>query len=485
MKPNLNKYFEYVSFKPFKPKPFDYDKAIEEAQKLTFLLKPSSIESKALIERLLVILKPEVGKRGKLSLKFINALELTIPMLLKAAGEDEGGYVYRSTATSRFTCGLPGNETATGITVGHEPFKRVTDDLAREGFLEVVTGYKECHAPVSSRGVATRFKATSKLIGLAIAHNVHPEFWEHHFGSIPRPVRVADPIRLKAKSKKEWRYNKDKKQGKMAKCKGMSLLVDYSLPHVAAYAEGVNGLNTFMARQDIQPAHLYHSFFRVFGDGDKDGADYSKGGRIYAYGIGKGYQNVRKHIRRRMTISGEAIAEVDLRASYLTILYRRLGYQLPSDDPYTMPDVPRHIVKMWVSANLGKGKLLTKWPDALVKKYKEDSDDEQGDLRAEHPIKATGQTIMKHLPIMKEWSEAPIGWGDLQLTESTVVMAAVTKLAFVHGVPALPLHDALMVPESKADLAAKVLWESFHEHVGIYPYISINRHERAEMRLAA
>ena len=92
---------------------------------------------------------------------------------------------------------------------------------------------------------------------------------------------------------------------------------------------------------------------------------------------------------------------------------------------------------------------------------------------------------MKHLPIMKEWSENPIGWGDLQFTESTVVMDAITTLAFVHGVPALPLHDALMVAESQAELAARCLWESFHEHVGIYPYISINTHKRAEMRLAA
>lgn len=483
MKPNLYNYISFDSFKPYKPNPYNKEKAIEEAQKLSFLLKPSSPESKALIERLVDIVKPEVGKKGKLSPRYTNALELTLPMLLKAAGEDEGGYVYRSTATSGFTAGLPGNETATGITVGHEPFKRVVDDLARAGFLEVITGHKECTALT---GVATRFKATPKLIGLAIVQNVFPESWHLHFTAAPRPVKVPNPVMLKASSKeKEWRYDNDKKKGKMVKQQGISLPVDYGLPYVATYAEEINRLNRFMARQDIQPAHLFHSFYRVFGEGDKDGADYSKGGRIYVYGIGKGYQNVRKHIRRRMTINGEAIAEVDLRASYLTILHRRLGYSLPSTDPYTMPDLPRHIVKIWVSANLGNGKLLTKWPDELVKKYKEDSESGKGDLKAEYPIKQTGQTIMKHLLIMKEWSENPIGWGDLQFTESTVVMTAINKLAFVHGVPALPLHDALMVAESQAELAAQCLWESFHEHVGIHPYISINTHKQAEMRLAA
>jgi len=482
MKPNIYDYISYNSFKPYKHKLYNKDKAIEEAQKLSFLLTPKSLESKALIERLVELLKPELGKKGKLSPLYTNALELTVPMLLKAIGEDEGGYVYRSTATSRFTAGLPGNETATGITVGHEPFKRVVDDLAREGFLEVITGHKECVAAV---GVATRFKATPKLIDLAIAHNVLPESWHLHFSPAPRPVQVPNPIMLKASSTKRWKTGDGRKEGKMAKEQGVSLPVDYSLPHVAAYAEGVNRLSRFMARQDIQPAHLYHSFYRVFSEGDNDGADYSKGGRIYVHGVGNGYQNVRKHVRRRMTINGEAIAEVDLRASYLTILHQRLGYPLPAADPYTMPEVPRHIVKIWVSANLGNGRLLTKWPDELVRKYKEDSEGGSGDLKAEYPIKQTGQTIMKHLPIMKAWSENPTGWGDLQFTESTVVMAAINKLAFVHGVPALPLHDALMVAESQAELAARCLWESFHEHVGIYPYISINTHKQAEMRLAA
>lgn len=122
-------------------------------------------------------------------------------MLLKAAGEEGGGFVYRSMATESFKAGAFGNETASGDAVGFRAFKKVVDGLAREGFLEVLTGHKECTAPVLSKGIATRFKATGKLIDLAKDHNIFPELWSYHFAPAPRPMTVSDPIMLKGGSR--------------------------------------------------------------------------------------------------------------------------------------------------------------------------------------------------------------------------------------------------------------------------------------------
>ena len=410
-----------------------------------------------------------MGRRKKLPDEFINAMEMTVPMLLKAAGEEDGGFVYRSTATKSFNAGAFGNETASGATVGHRAFTNVVDGLSREGFLEVITGHKECTASAFSNGIATRFRATPKLIDLAKDHNIIPESWSYHFAPAPRPVRVADPIILKAAS---WKDQEGKKQ------KGEALPVDYSLPHVAAYAEEVNDISAYMARQDIQPAHLHHRFVRVFGEGDKDGADFSKGGRLYSHGIGKGYQNVRKHIRRMMMISGEAIAEVDLRASYLTILHQRMGVPLPATDPYDMPGVPRGIVKMWVSITLGNGGFHKRWPPESKSRYAGEEETKGRDLQADFPFGKTQRKILEHLPLMEEWANNPIGWGELQFIESTAVIAAVKTLALDYEIPALPLHDALMVPESKADIAARCLFESFFKHVGICPHITVSTHRK-------
>ena len=467
-------YSNYISnsyFKPYIPDYISLDEEIEKASYLSFLLKPISMEAKALTESLIESAKPDMGRRKKLPPEFINAMEHTIPMLLKAAGEEGGGFVYRSMATESFKAGAFGNDTASGDAVGFRAFKKVVDGLAREGFLEVITGYKDCTAPVLSKGVATRFKATVKLIDLAKDHNIFPELWSYHFAPALRPVTVSDPIMLKGSSSTFW----DKDKG-TRKRKGEVLPVDYSLPNVAAYAEAINRLNAYFAKQDIQPAHLHHRFVRVFGEGDEDGADFSKGGRLYSHGIGKGYQNVKKHIRRAMMISGEAIAEVDLRASYLTILHQRMGAPLPTTDPYDMPGVPRGIVKMWVSITLGNGGFHRRWPDESKERYEDET--KGGDLQADHPIGATQRKILEHLPLLKEWAKNPVGWGDLQIIESTAVIDAVTTLAFDHGIPALPLHDALMVPESKAEVAARCLFDSFYKHVGIYPHITVSTHRK-------
>jgi len=444
---------------------------MDKASHLSFLLKPISIEAKALVGILIEFSKPDMGRRNKLPHQFINAMELTIPMLIKAAGEEDGGFLYRSMATGSFKAGAFGNDTATGKAVGHRAFTNVVNGLRREGFLEVIPGYIECTAVAFGQGMATRFRATEKLIDLAKGYNIFPELWSYHFAPARRPSTVSDPIMLKATSGKEW----DKDKG-TRKRKGETLLVDYSLPNVAAYADAINRLNAYFAKQDIQPAHLHHRFVRVFGEGDKAGVDFSKGGRLYSHGIGKGYQNVKKHIRRAMTISGEAIAEVDLRASYLTILHQRMGVPLPMTDPYDMPGVPRGIVKMWVSITLGNGGFHKRWPDESKAKYKAETNG--GDLQADHPIGKTQRKILEHLPLLEEWAKNPVGWGDLQIIESTAVIDAVMTLAFGHDIPALPLHDALMVPESKADIAARCLFDSFYKHVGIRPHITISTHRK-------
>ena len=79
---------------------------------------------------------------------------------------------------------------------------------------------------------------------------------------------------------------------------------------------------------------------------------------------------------------------------------------------------------------------------------------------------------------MEEWAKNPVGWGELQLIESTAVIAAVKTLAFDHDIPALPLHDALIVPETKAEIAAQCLFDSFYKQVGIAPHITVSTHKK-------
>jgi hypothetical protein len=53
---------------------------------------------------------------------------------------------------------------------------------------------------------------------------------------------------------------------------------------------------------------------------------WKKGGRLYS--VGGGYQRLSEKKRLEMTINGEAVVEIDIKASFLTIYHARLGVPL-------------------------------------------------------------------------------------------------------------------------------------------------------------
>ena len=85
-----------------------------------------------------------------------------------------------------------------------------------------------------------------------------------------------------------------------------------------------------------------------------------------------------KRARLKMTFNGEAVAEIDIRASYLTLFYGWRGKQLDlNSDPYRLPGLGkagRDAAKLWMVATFGSPKPISKWPTALLKGYEEDHD---------------------------------------------------------------------------------------------------------------
>ena len=57
----------------------------------------------------------------------------------------------------------------------------------------------------------------------------------------------------------------------------------------------------------------------IFNNGDHPKFNWNMGGRLYSYGESN-YQQMESADRLRMTINGEEVCEIDIRASYLTIL---------------------------------------------------------------------------------------------------------------------------------------------------------------------
>lgn len=159
----------------------------------------------------------------------------------------------------------------------------------------------------------------------------------------------------------------------------------------------------------------------------------------------------------RITINGEPVAEVDVRASHLSIMHGLLGLPLPDDDLYRFPEVPRDVAKAWVTATLGKGSPVVRW----ATKATQDNPD-----LADHDPRRVGEIICDRYPFLRRPAEAvegPAGLDRLRhigpparlLTHRLMgieAQALTGAMGYLRsdGVLALPMHDGLIVPASAA-----------------------------------
>ncbi len=254
------------------------------------------------------------------------------------------------------------------------------------------------------------------------------------------------------------------------KVKGGLVVFDPHQRLAVSKIKQVNEINSFFAKQDIQRSHWLSGFQRIFSQGDDLNFKWNKGGRLYA--LHGGYQQEKGSERAKMMINGEKVVEIDIKASHLTILHAL--HKKPFDlsvDPYSIPGFPRIIVKQFVTATLGKGKIPTRWSKEHKEAYAERGLGK--DLQKDFPFREAKQAILKQLPILTDIEKSPWNWADFQFLESEAIINALYKLAFEHGIPALPVHDSLIVPVSKMELAKDVLSEAFLKSVGVRPELSV------------
>ena len=111
-------------------------------------------------------------------------------------------------------------------------------------------------------------------------------------------------------------------------------------------------MNKFLAGFELDGGS-FSGYRRLFSNGDIDGFDFQWGGRLY--GVGDySYQTIKKTERQKMTIGGEDVVEIDINASYLTILHGIEGYPLPNrDDLCSIGGYDRTIVEAWITATIG------------------------------------------------------------------------------------------------------------------------------------
>ena len=421
--------------------------ALLSAMHLNLNSEPFSVEAIGLTQQLVDQVRTDAsGKLRPRSKKLIAAVGALVADLLKAARSDPLRYSYRSMASASFS----------DHWLGYQSFKRAVDGLARGKLLDIVPGVGGGNVP----GRATRVRATPKLLKLAKDNGVSAADWSIHFRPLPRPAVLAEPLVLRASSK----MVRGEKQ------RGATIPIDYSAPQAASLAKQVNELNSFFAGIAIEPGDCHYAFRRVFNEGDDPSFDWDKGGRLIS--VGESYQQMPQAERNAIKLNGEPTVEIDIKASHLTILHALLGEPFDPEgaDPYEIPGIPRLVVKGWVTMTLGYDKFQTRWSNENKRKYREKVG---GDLQKDYPIKEVREKVLNHLPVLWNWPSCSIRWGDLQYLESCAIIDTVHELALRHGIPALPVYDSIIVPQSAKKKATEVLIDKFKQHIGVRPALSV------------
>lgn len=233
-------------------------------------------------------------------------------------------------------------------------------------------------------------------------------------------------------------------------------------PETTAYRDQVRRLNAFLSTAQIGfendggPTIVtawrdQTRQFKIVGD---QLPAFDLCGRLF----GGWWQSLAKERRSNIRIAGEEVADLDFDNMFVRLAYLRSGFEPPDGDLYSGIrgfEGPqwRDGLKKVINALLFRATPLVRLPkierEALP--HGTTGSEIRGAILTAHP-KLAG--VFEH------------GHGlRLMFTESQILMAALLRLVD-SGVPALGMHDGLMVARSKVDVTIKAMQDAAEEVVG-------------------
>lgn len=385
-------------------------------------------------------------RREKTQGKLRDAVESWTGDLLLACGRDQSKLVYRPLHRDNFS----------GERISYSAFRKV---LKAFEALGLVANRSEAFTQFRGFGVqatyAPRFLATDKLTSLATEFGIGGKEYIQHF-KLGLPYH---PLRLKAT--------------KVRGDKTSDQLMPFSkTPQTEKLRKQVQALNEFLDQFELKGG-THRGFVRIFNNGDDPAFNWDMGGRLYSHGPDS-YQLIPEVERLQMAIDGEAVCEIDVSASYLTMLCAKYGWPEGSrDELYEINGMPRAIVKLWVLIKIGhnKARPVEQWPDTVIDDYRKTSKGSY--LESDYPVEEVGKAVMSKFVFLRRWRELPDTWATLMYRESDAVINTMLKL-MDQGIPSYPVHDSIIVPASKAALAYGTLSECYEQACKVKPRLKMD-----------
>lgn len=374
---------------------------------------------------------------------FSKAIEGFLGDLMLAAGRERGGdWIKQSRKAEHFT----------EAPVSYKNFRALLAGLVRAGWVEIkgpvptrVIPALFGRKPKYTNWAVSRFRATPALIDLAAQHGITEP--SRHFAYVP-----LAPLMLRARSNR-WDSDGNKVPGKPIDWRE-KLSPDLVAKGVEL-ERGIQAVNDYLETVEIEGA-AHGGYKRIFHNGDDKGFAWDQGGRLYS-----GYQIMPEEERLCIRMNGEAVCEIDVSASNLTIFLGLHGVQIDlGRDPYGIGDFPREVIKTWFTVTWGKSKLCDEWPK-----------NKQKELGEYSPV-LIAEAALKAYPALDALGNDDVrdAWAYLMYLESSAMLNA-TKLLMRDDIPSLSVHDALLVPVSAQRPAEFAIKAAYYGHCKAQPIL--------------
>jgi hypothetical protein len=240
-------------------------------------------------------------------------------------------------------------------------------------------------------------------------------------------------------------------------------------PQIIAYRDEVTALNRSLKDADIEfiddmaeplvnaRSRTLRRYFSQLGN-DRVGA-WCRNGRLY----GGFWQNLRRSRRANIRIDGEPVSLLDFSSMFVRLAYAHVGTDMPGDeDLYDLSGflpgydgslhrdgVKKAFNTLLNSGRAGKREILDELPAKTKPQVFREA------VSARHPALKG----VLGLPSGKDIGMA------LMFTESQILLGCLNRLR-EGGIVALPLHDGILVAQSRTEEAEKAMREASIERIG-------------------
>lgn len=246
-------------------------------------------------------------------------------------------------------------------------------------------------------------------------------------------------------------------------------LIDYrDTAETRRLRDELAGVRDFLQDADITvdglPLAPYQLTRQFLIDSAQQLPTFARHGRLY----GGPWINMHRDQRYRLRIAGEELADLDFTAMFTQLAYLMAGAELPEGDPYDgVPGLElnrvadpveraqvRQAIKQGLNALYSRQGRMFRMPHEMKLQL---GPDWTG-------AKLEAALRERHSPIQHLFG---IGIAlDLAFTESKVLMRTLRDL-MAQGIAALPIHDGIMVPISKQNLALAAMRDASRVIVGV------------------